>query len=96
MNNMIMKECYDSSNNHASNDSFNDLFLVESIDPISPKTSIVCRVPCAESRNEWLKNLKGLLQAKRDFQAALQMPIKSVQNTKKMPQSSRIIMSYRQ
>lgn len=92
---MAVKEKHDSSSSNASNDLTNAPFHVESVDPALPKKLIVCQAPSAELRDEWLNNLQKLLQAQRDFQAALQMPILSVQNTKQMLQSSRVITSYR-
>ncbi|XP_073973142.1 trio Rho guanine nucleotide exchange factor isoform X3 [Rhodnius prolixus] len=53
----------------------NESFIVRSTDPKKPGIAYACIAPNAESRKEWLDNLRDLLKKQRDFLKAIQSPI---------------------
>ncbi|KAL1130551.1 hypothetical protein AAG570_011797 [Ranatra chinensis] len=53
----------------------NEPFLVKSTDPRKPNLAYVCQALSAESRSEWVQNLRTQLQTQRDFLKAIQSPI---------------------
>jgi len=75
VNKMTLEERHGSSSSNSSDDSSDGSFIIKSTDPKRPPLWFVCHAHSAESRTEWLQNLRQILQTQRDFLKAIQSPI---------------------
>jgi len=76
VNKMSMDEVLPRGNSDKEkSEDWNDSFVVRSTDPRKPNLSYVCQALTAESRSEWVHNLRAILQTQRDFLKAIQSPI---------------------
>lgn len=75
VNKMSLEERHGSSSSNSSDDSSDGSFIIKSTDPRKPQLWFVCHAHSAESRSEWLQNLRQILQTQRDFLKAIQSPI---------------------
>lgn len=75
VNKMTLDERHGSSSSNSSDDSSDGSFIIKSTDPKRPPLWFVCHAHSAESRSEWLQNLRQILQTQQDFLKAIQSPI---------------------
>ncbi|XP_060840380.1 triple functional domain protein isoform X2 [Rhopalosiphum padi] len=75
VNKMTLDERHGSSSSNSSDDSSDGSFIIKSTDPKRPPLWFVCHAHSAESRAEWLQNLRQILQTQQDFLKAIQSPI---------------------
>lgn len=75
VNKMTLDERHGSSSSNSTDDSSDGSFIIKSTDPKRPPLWFVCHAHSAESRSEWLQNLRQILQTQQDFLKAIQSPI---------------------
>lgn len=75
VNKMTLDERHGSSSSNSSDESSDGSFIIKSTDPKRPPLWFVCHAHSAESRSEWLQNLRQILQTQQDFLKAIQSPI---------------------
>ncbi|CAG7734745.1 unnamed protein product, partial [Allacma fusca] len=54
--------------------------MIKSTDPKKPIVSYICQTSGKENRDEWVENLRFILQTQKDFLKAIQSPIKYQKN----------------
>ena len=50
-------------------------FLLKSTDPHKPNLAFICQGASEDDRNQWVSQIRHLLQTQKDFLKAIQYPI---------------------